>query len=89
MALLPLALILCSCSSTLFSQIPAAVGGLPAGTPERPSAPAVYPAVYDMPAPRDDTVLTNAQQQQVQGDLQAARDRQLKRSGTAAAQDAQ
>jgi hypothetical protein len=69
--------------------MPAGVGGLPAGTPERPSGPAVYPAVYDMPPPRDDTVLTNAQQQQVQNDLEAARDRQVKRSGTAAAQDAQ
>lgn len=89
MALLPIALMLCSCSSTLFSQLPVAAGGLPAGTPERPSGPAVYPAIYDMPPPRDDAVLTNAQQQQVQDDLQAARDRQVKRSGIAAAKDAQ
>jgi len=88
LSLLPIALMLCSCTSTL-SQLPAAAGGLPAGTPERPSGPAIYPAVYDIPPPRDDAVLTNAQQQQLQGDLQSARDRQVKRSESAAAKDAQ
>jgi hypothetical protein len=84
LALAPLAAaMLCSCSSTVLSQMPSSVGGIPAGTPERPTAPGAYPAVYDMPPPRDDAVLTNDQQQQVQDDLIAARDRQVKRSGAA------
>jgi hypothetical protein len=61
------------------------VGGLPAGTPERPSAPAAYPAVHDMPPPRNDTVLTDAEQKKIQNDLNAARDQQTKRSTAAAA----
>jgi hypothetical protein len=80
-----LATTLCACSSTL-SELPAAVGGLPAGTPERPVAPAAYPAVHDMPPPREDVVLTDAELRKVQQDLQAARDRQAKRSSTKDAQ---
>ena len=79
--------LLCSCSSTLFSQVPTALGGLPADAPQRPVTPTAYPAVFDTPPPRDDVVLTNTQQQQVQDDLMAARDRQTKRSGAAAAKD--
>jgi hypothetical protein len=80
--LVPLAAALCSCSSTV-SQLPSSVGGLPAGTPERPTGPTAYPAVYDLPPPRDDAVLTNEQQQQMQNDLMSARDSQVKRSGSA------
>jgi len=87
--LVPLAVMLCSCSSSLFSQLPSTVGGLPAGTPERQATPPAYPAVYDTPPPRDDVVLTSPQQQQAQSDLLAARDLQAKRSGAAAAKDAQ
>lgn len=71
---------LSACSSTVLSEMPAAVGGLPAGTPERPITPAAYPAVHDMPPPRDDAVLTDAEQKKAQADLVAARDRQTKRS---------
>jgi hypothetical protein len=86
-AVLPaaLALTLAACSSTLFSEIPTGVGGLPAGTPERPSTTAAYPAVHDMPPPRNDTVLTDAEQKKIQNDLNAARDQQTKRSTAAAA----
>ena len=78
---------LSACSSTMFSEMPASVGGLPAGTPDRPITPAVYPAVHDMPPPRDDVVLTDAQQKKAQADLLAARDRQTKRSGDPSADD--
>jgi hypothetical protein len=40
-----------------------------------------------MPPPRDDVVLTNAQQKKAQADLLAARDRQTKRPGAAPADD--
>ena len=80
------ALTLAACSSTLFSELPAGVGGLPAGTPERPSTPApAYPAVHDMPPPRNDVVLTDAEQKKIQNDLNAARNQQTKRSTAAAA----
>jgi hypothetical protein len=74
-----LAATLCACSST-FSELPAAVGGLPAGTPERQAAPAAYPAVHDIPPPRTNTVLTEAEQKKAATDLAAARDRQVRRA---------
>lgn len=70
----------------MFSEMPAAVGGLPAGTPDRPT-PTAYPAVHDMPPPRDDVVLTDAQQKKAQADLLAARDRQTRRPGAPSADD--
>lgn len=79
-----ISLTLTACSSTLFSELPAGVGGLPAGTPERPATPSAYPAVHDMPPPRNDTVLTEAEQKKIQSDLNAARAQQTKRSATAA-----
>jgi hypothetical protein len=69
-----------SCSSTL-SELPTQVGGEPAGTPERPVTPAVYPAVHDMPPPRSTAVLTDDQRKQAENELAAARDRQIKQSG--------
>ena len=71
---------LSACSSTMFSEMPASVGGLPAGTPERSATPAAYPAVHDMPPRRNDVVLTDAEQKKIQNDLNAARDQQTKRS---------
>jgi hypothetical protein len=76
------AITLTACTSTL-SEMPTAVGGLPAGTPERPATPVAYPAVHDMPPQRDDVVLTDTQQKKIQADLLAARDRQSKQSGAA------
>jgi hypothetical protein len=75
---------LSACSSTIFSELPASVGGLPAGTPDRPATPTAYPAVHDMPPPRTDTVLTEAEQKKIQQDLNAARDQQTKRSAATA-----
>ena len=75
---------LSACSSTMFSELPPSVGGLPAGTPERPTTPTAYPAVHDMPPPRNDAVLTEAEQKKIQHDLNAARDQQTQRSTSAA-----
>jgi hypothetical protein len=77
---------LSACTSAL-SDLPASVGGLPAGAPERPVTPVAYPAVHDMPPPRDDTVLTTAEQKKAQQDLLAARDRQNQRSTPRPADD--
>ena len=54
--------------------------GLPANTPPRPETPAAYLPVHDIPAPRDDTLLTPDEQAQMEKDLVAARDHQAGRS---------
>jgi hypothetical protein len=58
--------------------------GLPANTPARPQTPPAYLPVHDLPAPRDEAVLTPEQQAKLEKDLIAARDRQA--SGSQAAQ---
>jgi len=63
------------------SQMPAI--GLPAGTPERPAEPAAYPAVHDIPPPRNSVTLTSIEQQKMEDDLMAARDRQQASVGVA------
>ena len=65
------------------SQLPAV--GLPAGAPERPSQQAAYPAVHDLPPPRNSVVLTNMEAEQLEDDLAAARDRQRGAAGLPAA----
>jgi hypothetical protein len=61
------------------SQAP--VVGLPADTPARPADPVVYPAVHDIPPPRTGVVLTGMEQQKLEADLIAARDRQQAAAG--------
>ena len=75
------ALILTGCA--VGDHMPAAVGGLPAGTPQRPATPAAYPAVNDTPPPRSSTVLTDEEQKKLQDDLQAARKRTANPAGSA------
>ncbi len=77
---LALAVGLGGCSSTLGS-LPTQLGGLPAGTPERPATPAAYPAVHDMPPPRPNTVLTEDEQKKTEAELAALRARQEKAAG--------
>ena len=67
------------CASA-FGDLPAAVGGLPEGTPERAATPMAYPAVHDMPPQRDGVVLTAAEQQKAAAELAAAREAQEKRA---------
>ncbi|MBI3700607.1 MAG: hypothetical protein HY242_09230 [Afipia sp.] len=52
------------------------VVGLPANTPPRPADPGVYLAVHDIPEPRAEAVLTPEQQDKIEKDLVAARNRQ-------------
>ena len=67
---------LAGCSSgAVIDQMPSGVG-LPAGTPERPATPYVYPAVHDMPPPRATPTLTEEQQVEAEKELTAVRDRQ-------------
>lgn len=50
--------------------------GLPAGTPERPATPVAFPAVHDMPPARARALLNDAEQQQLEEELVAAREKQ-------------
>jgi hypothetical protein len=63
------------------SQMPGI--GLPAGAPERPATPVAYPSVHDIPPPRNSVTLTSPEQQQLEDDLVAARDRQQTSAGVA------
>jgi len=50
---------------------------LPAGTPERPAVPYTYPAVHDMPPERAAPMMSEDQQERLESDLVAARNRQI------------
>ncbi len=54
--------------------------GVPANTPARPATPGEYLPVHDVPAPRGEAVLNPAEQDKLQQDLRAARDRQASRA---------
>jgi hypothetical protein len=62
------------CTSVI-DQIPTSLGGLPEGVPQRPAAPPTYPAVHDMPAPREDVTLSPEERKRLQEDLKKSRDR--------------
>jgi hypothetical protein len=66
---------LAGCGSMVADHLPTAAGGLPDGTPQRPTGQAVYPAVHDMPPPRSNTLLSDAEQKKLEDDLVAARKR--------------
>ena len=77
---LGLAVTVAGCStSNVGDKLPEAVGGLPAGTPERPAvASQQYPAVHDMPPPRSTQPMSAEDQVKTQSDLEQLRDRQEK-----------
>ena len=66
--------------STVLSEMPAEVGGLPAGTPPRPAAAPEDPAVHNMPPPRTAAVLTEEERKKVEAELAAMRDEQARRA---------
>jgi hypothetical protein len=73
---LGLAVALCGCSSgALIDKLPGDMGE-PADAPARPDTPYVYPAVHDMPPPRETPAMTEEQQVKLEKDLEATRDRQ-------------
>jgi hypothetical protein len=74
-----------ACVSTV-ADLPPEVGGLPAGTPQRPAQPGVYPAVHDMPPPRPNTVLTEEERKKAEAELAALRERQEKAGAAAKGQ---
>ena len=73
----------CSSVGSALSSLPKELGGMPEGTPERPATQLSYPAVHDMPPPREAAVLTPEQIKAAKSELTAVREGQPK--GTAAA----
>lgn len=74
---------LAGCSSgAVIDKLPGDMG-LPAGTPERPTTPYVYPAVHDMPPPRATPTMSEEQQVKEEEELKAVRERQEARDGAA------
>jgi hypothetical protein len=72
--LLAAAAVIAGCAgATVADHVPTAIGGLPDATPPRPGTPSAYPAVNDMPSPRDDKVLTSEEQHKIEDELIAAR----------------
>jgi hypothetical protein len=61
--------------ATVADHVPTAIGGLPDATPPRPGTPSAYPAVNDMPSPRDNKLLTSEEQHMIEDELIAARNR--------------
>jgi len=73
---LAVAAALCGCApGAVIDKLPGDMG-LPAGTPERPTTPYVYPAVHDMPTPREAPTMTEEQQITLEKELKAVRDQQ-------------
>ncbi len=83
---LAIALSLGACASTV-ADLPPQLGGLPAGTPQRPAQASAYPAVHDMPPPRPNSVLTEEERKKAEADLKAVRERQEKQAAEAAKGD--
>jgi hypothetical protein len=72
------AVLLAGCSGAsnfMADHTPEALGGLPADAPARSETPTPYPAVNAMPAPRGTAPLSYDQQQLLQNDLIAVRNR--------------
>lgn len=73
-AALLLAATLAGCSSVI-DTVPTSLGGLPEGVPARPAAQAAYPAVHDVPPPRQDGALSDAESKRLREDLKSTRNR--------------
>jgi hypothetical protein len=80
---LALAAALSGCAAQPMSdRLPSEMGGLPSNTPARPKSPYQYPAVHDMPPPRSTQPMTEEEQVRLEKELQAARERQERLTGT-------
>ena len=71
----------CSSSNRIGDSLPPSLGGMPAGMPERPAVQPDYPAVHDLPPPRADTTLSDAEKKSLKDDLIASRERAALRAG--------
>jgi hypothetical protein len=74
---------LASCSS-MGGEMPTAIGGLPQGTPARQETQPAFPAVHDMPPPRNSAVLTDEEKKRLEAELAVARAEQARRAAQSA-----
>ena len=74
-------------AQSVFGKLPESLGGLPADAPAVPKTPYQYPAVHDMPPPRNDKTLSDDQQLNLLNQLEDARDLQVRRAGEERAAD--
>jgi hypothetical protein len=81
-ALLALALAAGGCSTTI-ADLPGV--GTPADAPARPKEAAGYLPVHDLPPDRDEAAMKPAEQDKIEKELIAARDRQAAAQSAAAA----
>jgi len=68
-----LSLALGGCSTSI-ADLP--FGGTPSDAPERPRDVSAYPAVHDLPGPRDEAPMNPTEQAKIEKELIAARDHQ-------------
>jgi hypothetical protein len=73
-AVVLLAAALAGCSSVV-DNVPSALGGLPEGTPARPTTQAPYPKVHDMPPARKDAAMSEAEAKRLREDLKLTRNK--------------
>jgi hypothetical protein len=71
-AVVALSLLLGGCSTSIADLS----FGTPSDAPERPAEVSAYPAVHDLPAPRQEAAMDPAEQAKVEKELIAARDHQ-------------
>ncbi|MFZ5734841.1 MAG: hypothetical protein ACOY4O_19075 [Pseudomonadota bacterium] len=62
--------------------------GVPSNAPARPQTVGAYPAVHDVPAPREQAVLEPEERARIEKELIAARERQARAAGAADTSDA-
>ena len=78
-ALLASALAVGGCSTSV-ADLPGV--GVPSDAPARPKEVGTYLPVHDLPPARDEAAMKPAEQQKIQAELKAARDRQAVSAGT-------
>jgi hypothetical protein len=70
-------LALAGCSAAqVFEKMPREMGGLSAEAPKPPDKPYLYPAVHDVPGPREVKTLSDQEQLKLEQDLLSARNSQ-------------
>jgi hypothetical protein len=75
LGLAAMALAGCSSTTSTLSNLPVEMGGLPADTSARPATQMAYPAVHDMPPPRETSLMTAEQVKQAEAEMARLRDR--------------
>ena len=73
----------CASISDKFSEAASQMTGigLPAGAPERTAEPVAFPAVHDIPPPRNSVTLSGIEREELERQLVSARDDQQTASG--------